>query len=691
MPASFKTGALAGLAALLLNTQAAAAVFINEFHYDNVNTDSNEAVEVIAPAGTSLSGWSVQLYNGSNGTRYATLPLSGTTSDQCGGHGVVTVSAAGMQNGAPDGLALVNASGQVIQFLSYEGSFTASDGAAAGMASSHVGVSETSSTPLGHSLQLAGSGSQASDFSWQNPAASSFGSCNPGQTLDGGSTPPPSSPPSGNALENGVTLAGLGASSGDSLGYQMTVPAGATNLSFAINGGSGDADLYVRFGSAPTTSSYDCRPYKNGNSETCDFASPQAGTWYVMLRAYATFSNVSLVGSYTPSAPPPPPSGNTLSKGVAVTGLSASSGNALDYTMDVPSGASDLSFAISGGSGDADLYVRFGSAPTSSSYDCRPYLNGNAETCSFASPQAGTWHVMVRAYSSFSGLSLVGDYSAAGDGGGGGGGGGSGPAGYYDSVSSGSASALRSSLHAVIDDHTRYPYSSASIDTWDILDFADEDPIDPSRVLDIYKNASYPKAGGGNTNYNREHTWPKSLGFPDDVASNYPYTDTHMLMLADVGYNSGRGNKPFGNCNASCTEYPTGAYAGQGGGSGVFPGNSNWSDGQIWQVWSKLKGNVARAIFYMDVRYEGGTHGVTGAAEPDLRLTDDISLIGPSSGNASVAYMGLLSVLLQWHAEDPVTASEVLRNDAVQTYQGNRNPFVDHPEWVACIYQNICG
>ncbi|MEZ5465378.1 MAG: endonuclease [Lysobacteraceae bacterium] len=687
MSVSIKTGAIAGLTALLLCANATAAVFINEFHYDNVNTDTNERVEVIAPAGTNLSGWSVQLYNGSNGTRYATLSLSGTTSNQCGGHGVVTVAAAGMQNGSPDGLALVNASGQVVQFLSYEGTFTASDGPAAGMASSDVGVSETTSTPVGHSLQLAGSGDEASDFSWQNPAASSFGSCNPGQTLDGGSPPPPP-PPSGNELQNGVAKTGLSASTGNSLSYQITVPADATDLSFVTSGGSGDADLYVKFGSAPTTSSYDCRPYASGSNETCSFASPQTGTYHVMLRAYSTFAGVSLVASYDESAPPPPPpppppSGNTLSKGVPVTGLSASSGNALNYTMTVPSGASDLSFITSGGSGDADLYVKFGSAPTTSSYDCRPYANGNAETCSFASPQAGTWHVMVRAYSSFSGLSLVGDYTASGGPGG--------PGGYYNGVTTTSASALRSSLHMVIDDHTRFPYTSGSTDTWDILDFADEDPTNQSRILDIFKNASYAKSGGGNTNYNREHTWPKSLGFPDDVASNYPYTDTHMLMLADINYNSSRGNKPFGNCNASCTEYPTGAYAGQGGGSGSFPGNSNWSNSQIWQVWSKLKGNVARAMFYMDIRYEGGTHGVTGASEPDLRLTDNLSQITASSGNASVAYMGLLSVLLQWHAEDPVDEGEVLRNDAIQTYQGNRNPFVDHPEWVACIYQSVCN
>ncbi|PKM09117.1 MAG: endonuclease I, partial [Gammaproteobacteria bacterium HGW-Gammaproteobacteria-5] len=107
--------------------------------------------------------------------------------------------------------------------------------------------------------------------------------------------------------------------------------------------------------------------------------------------------------------------------------------------------------------------------------------------------------------------------------------------------------------------------------------------------------------------------------------------------------------------------------------------------------WNKLKGNVARGILYMDVRYEGGINGVSGVAEPDLRLTDDLSLVVNTGGNASVAYMGRLSTLLNWHQQDPVNTAEVLRNDMIQTFQGNRNPFVDHPEWVACVYQNVCN
>lgn len=118
--------------------------------------------------------------------------------------------------------------------------------------------------------------------------------------------------------------------------------------------------------------------------------------------------------SATPPPPPPPPDG--LENGVPVTGLAASQGTMLLFTMDVPAGASNLVFQISGGSGDADLYVRFGSAPTTSNWDCRPYKNGNNESCTFASPAAGTWHVGVRAYSSFSGVSLVGSFQGGGGG-----------------------------------------------------------------------------------------------------------------------------------------------------------------------------------------------------------------------------------------------------------------------------------
>ncbi|MDQ2702409.1 MAG: endonuclease [Pseudomonadota bacterium] len=569
-----RANVLSGLAGFLcLPAFAASAdVFINEIHYDNAGSDSGERVEVLAPSGTNLGGWTLALYNGSNGARYATVSLSGTVADQCNGFGTVVANVAGIQNGGPDGIALVDASGNVVQFLSYEGSFSASDGPASGQASEAITQSETSGTASGTSLQLAGSGNQYGDFSWQASAANTFGACNTGQTLTGG------------------------------------------------GGGDGGGG------------------------------------------------------------------GSVLANGVPVTGLAAGSGNALAYTIEVPAGATNLHIASSGGSGDADLYVRHGQAPTTSTWDCRPYLYGNDEHCDFAAPAAGTWHVMLRAYASFSGASLVAGFSPPSGGGGGGGG----DDGYYDGVNASSASALRASLHALIDDHTKVPYTASVTDTWDALEFADQDLDDPSSIADIYRNAPYLKEGGGNDHYNREHTWPNSLGFPDDGPTNFAYTDLHMLMLSDIAYNSDRGNLPYGNCNAWCTEYPTVANDGRGGGSGTFPGNSNWSDGNVWQAWQGVKGNVARAILYMDVRYEGGSNGDTGTTEPDLRLTDNASLIAGTGGNASIGYMGLLSVLLQWHQQDPVDQAERLRNEAIQTWQGNRNPFVDHPEWAACVYQGAC-
>ncbi|MFD0738949.1 proprotein convertase P-domain-containing protein [Lysobacter koreensis] len=94
--------------------------------------------------------------------------------------------------------------------------------------------------------------------------------------------------------------------------------------------------------------------------------------------------------------------------------MAGAAGSQQFWTMAVPAGASNLRFVTSGGSGDADLYVRFGSAPTTSSYDCRSQGSTNAETCNIATAQAGTYHVMVLGYSAFSGMSLTGSYGTGG-------------------------------------------------------------------------------------------------------------------------------------------------------------------------------------------------------------------------------------------------------------------------------------
>jgi serine protease len=215
------------------------------------------------------------------------------------------------------------------------------------------------------------------------------------QTTSGGTPPPPPS----SELQNGVAVTGLSASTGSDITFTMAVPSGATNIKFQMSGGSGDADLYTRFGSAPTDSTYDCRPYANGNSETCT-GSQSGGTYHVRLKAYSSFSNVSITGSYTPAGNGPTPIDNTVSN------ISVSQGAWKRYTVDLSSGYSNLTVTMSGGSGDADLYVRRGAQSTTSSYDCRPYKNGNSETCSFNSPASDTWYIDVRGYSAASGVNL---------------------------------------------------------------------------------------------------------------------------------------------------------------------------------------------------------------------------------------------------------------------------------------------
>ena len=104
----------------------------------------------------------------------------------------------------------------------------------------------------------------------------------------------------GTALQNGVPVSNLSGASGSTKNYTVAIPAGARNLVIAISGGTGDADLYVKFGSAPTTSSYNCRPYLNGNNESCSFSTPSTGTYYVMVRGYSSYSGVTLKATWTP-------------------------------------------------------------------------------------------------------------------------------------------------------------------------------------------------------------------------------------------------------------------------------------------------------------------------------------------------------------------------------------------------------
>ena len=148
------------------------------------------------------------------------------------------------------------------------------------------------------------------------------------------------------------------------------------------------------------------------NQGACGVETAATDLGFTKADVTAAFTSVGVSCATTP-----PPTGGTLTNGVPKTGLAATTGTAIIYTMVVPAGASGLKFVTSGGTGDADMYVKFGSAPTDTSYDCRPYASGNAETCNIATAQAGTYYVRLKAYSSFSGVTLTGSYTTGGGGG----------------------------------------------------------------------------------------------------------------------------------------------------------------------------------------------------------------------------------------------------------------------------------
>jgi PKD repeat protein len=195
------TTLLVALLALFAPNLLGQNAWINEIHYDNASTDVNEMIEVVIenPGSYTLSDFQVDLYNGNGGGSYNTQTLDAFTVGSSSGNFTFfyfIYPTNGIQNGAPDGMAL-SYQGTVItgQFLSYEGTLTATDGPANGMTSTDIGVSESSSTPVGESLQLSGSGTSYSSFTWQPPAAETPGALNNNQTFGGGPLPEPTNYP----------------------------------------------------------------------------------------------------------------------------------------------------------------------------------------------------------------------------------------------------------------------------------------------------------------------------------------------------------------------------------------------------------------------------------------------------------------------------------------------------------------
>lgn len=224
---------------------------------------------------------------------------------------------------------------------------------------------------------------------------------------------------------------------------------------------------------------------------------------------------------------------------------------------------------------------------------------------------------------------------------------------YYRNATGKTGAALKSALHGIISNNTRLTYDQV----WNALKATDQDPNNSNNVILLYSGRSQSKTanGGGADDWNREHVWAKSHG--DFGTATGPGTDLHHLRPEDVSVNAERGNKDFDT-----------------GGSAVGQAPGNYTDADSFEPRNAVKGDVARMIFYMAVRYEGG---------------DGFANLEPNNSvnNGSRPNIGRLSVLLQWNSQDPPDAFEKRRNQVIfDSYQHNRNPFVDHPEWAGQIW-----
>jgi endonuclease I len=225
---------------------------------------------------------------------------------------------------------------------------------------------------------------------------------------------------------------------------------------------------------------------------------------------------------------------------------------------------------------------------------------------------------------------------------------------YYSSALGKTGSSLRTALHQI----TSTGVTKLSYDqVWDALKVTDQDPSNSANVILLYSGTSRSKTlnGGAVDDWNREHVWPQSHG--DFGTATGPGTDVHHLRPEDVTVNSDRGNKDFDAGGSASSEAP-----------------GNYTDSNSWEPRNAVKGDVARMIFYMAIRYEGGD------GWPDLEVNDSVS-------NGTAPRLGRLSVLRQWNSQDPPDSFEKRRNQVIfDSYQHNRNPFIDHPEWVASIF-----
>ena len=211
------------------------------------------------------------------------------------------------------------------------------------------------------------------------------------------------------SLYDEVPVLNVSGSQGSKQYFEIVVPSGQASLTISMAAGSGDADMYVRYGSPPDLGAWQYRPYLDGNAESVRIGNPAGGRWYVMVHGYRAFSGLMIIADYASSTF----GMTTLTNDASIRNVAGAQGSNRYYTFYVPSGQSSLSFGIGGGVGDSDIYVRRGGWPTSTNYDYRPFLDGNDESVWISNPLAGTYYVVLNGYTAYAGVTLSASYGGS--------------------------------------------------------------------------------------------------------------------------------------------------------------------------------------------------------------------------------------------------------------------------------------
>lgn len=419
---------------------------------------------------------------------------------------------------------------------------------------------------------------------------------------------------------------GIAVTEGQSASFYVDIPVPARKVTISIDGDNGDADLYTLYEAFPTTTLHDCGPFKTGSVETCEYENTPAGRYWVLIHAYSTFHNLTLSSSYEPEEVAPEAT-SLDERNLGVT----TEGNELSFRVKVAAGADRLVVRMAGGTGDADLYLKWGKAPTTvEAADCAPYLVGNDEECIVESPTPGTWHIAVRAYRPFDGVRLTATVDR--------------------SQSCGSEQPTmwepygfevrRVLLEEIFFDQRETLYCECEFNEFKRVDHTscgyEMPPQESGRAGSMEWEHVVPAF---RMNYNRPcRTQCSTLGAREccretDTEFAMMEGDLHNLKPSVGQVNGVRGSRDFGIVSGERRDF--------GACDVEFSGN-------IIEPRPAIRGNIARTYLYMEATYTG------------FELTDSER-----------------ALFEQWNADDPVDEEERDLNQRIQAHQGNTNPFIE--------------